>query len=119
MKVVALLICSSLRLPRCRRMAARIRFGLFVFLLAAPFSWAGDVFKGADVYRDHCRGCHGASGRGEVGNTPDFTLGEGLLQSDMALMQAIAVGKGVMPGYRGVLSDEDILDVISYIRSGL
>ena len=97
----------------------RFRFSLFVLLLVAPLSWAGDVFKGADVYREHCRGCHGASGRGEVGNTPDFTMGEGLLQPDTALMQAINVGKGVMPGYRGVLSDEEILDVISYIRSGL
>ena len=88
-----------------------------VTLVIAQAVWAGDVFDGRKVYRSHCSGCHGQSGTGDTGNAPDFTIGEGLMQSDLSLMQSIAQGKGVMPGYLGVLSDEEILNVISYIRA--
>jgi mono/diheme cytochrome c family protein len=113
----------------CRPIAAVQRFtrgiarptvlrGLLpLLLIAADISWAGDVFNGRDVYRSHCASCHGTNGAGEIGNAPDFTIGEGLLQLDTTLLRSIANGKGVMPGYRGILSDEDILDVISYIRA--
>jgi len=78
---------------------------------------AGDVYNGRAVYRSYCQTCHGQTGAGEVGNAPDFTVGESLLQSDLNLLESVAIGKGVMPGYRGVLTDEEMLDVISYLRT--
>lgn len=94
------------------------RLALILFLIAAAQAASGgDVYNGQEVYRTHCRSCHGQSGAGEVGNAPDFTIGEGLLQSDLSLMKAISDGKGVMPGYRAVLSEQEILDVISYMRA--
>ena len=77
---------------------------------------AGDVYTGTSVSKSHCSGCHGVSGRGEVGNAPDFSRGEGLRQSDVVLFEKISRGAGAMPGYRGMLTDQEIFDVISYIR---
>ena len=48
---------------------------------------------------------------------PDFRRGEGLFRSDDDLLQFIRNGSGMMPAYRGLLSDRDILDVISYLRT--
>lgn len=100
---------------------ARLRAAAATLLLV-PVFWshsarAGDVYNGRTVYQSYCQGCHGSSGTGEVGNAPDFTTGEGLLQSDLGLLESVAAGKGVMPGYRGVLTDEEMLDVISYLRT--
>ena len=88
-----------------------------VLMIALPsLSQAGDVFNGKQIYKDHCAICHGASGVAEVGNAPDFSRGEGLMQADVSLLEKVSNGKNAMPGYRGMLTDQEILDVISYIR---
>ena len=89
---------------------------LLAAVFAAPAAFAGDVFSGKSIYQEHCSGCHGATGRGEVGNSPDFSRGEGLMQSDGSLVATIASGRGVMPGYEGLLTDQEIFDVVSYLR---
>ena len=94
---------------------AKLLLAISAFLYPAA-GYAGDVFNGKQVYKSHCANCHGSSGSGEIGNAPDFARGEGLMQSDVSLMEEISRGKGTMPGYQGVLSDQEILDVISYIR---
>ncbi|HKI82426.1 MAG TPA: c-type cytochrome, partial [Pseudodesulfovibrio sp.] len=61
--------------------------------------------------------CHGADGRGAMPGVPNFTIGMTLMQSDATLYNTISVGKSVMPGFEGILSDQDIYDVIAYIRT--
>jgi mono/diheme cytochrome c family protein len=75
------------------------------------------VFNGQALYKTHCEGCHGAGGRGALPGTPNFATGQGLTQPDTLLFRSIRDGKLVMPGYRGVLSDYEILDVIAYLRT--
>lgn len=48
---------------------------------------------------------------------PDFSRRERLMQSDLDLIKAISRGKGMMPAYQGLLSENDILDVISHLRN--
>ncbi len=48
---------------------------------------------------------------------PNFARGERLLQSDISLLNAMRIGRGAMPGYMGILSDREILDVISFLRT--
>jgi len=91
-------------------------FAWLVFCGAAPVG-AADVFSGKAVYTSYCQGCHGRSGRGEMPGTPNFTRGGTLMQPDLSLYHQIADGKNAMPGFRGVLSEHEILDVISYIRT--
>jgi hypothetical protein len=41
------------------------------------------------------------------------------MEPDPVLFQTIRDGKLVMPGFRGVLDDYEILDVIAYLRTFL
>lgn len=78
---------------------------------------AADVFNGKMVYTDYCQGCHGRSGRGEMPGTPNFSRGGTLMKPDLSLYRQIADGRNAMPGFLGVLSEQEILDVVSYIRT--
>ena len=80
-------------------------------------SYAADPLQGAKSYQSNCINCHGANGAGEIPNVPDFSRGERLLQPDNILMETIKSGKGMMPAYRGIFTDDEIRDVIAYIRT--
>jgi cytochrome c6 len=93
----------------------------FVFsflLMSVPgLSQAADPNKGAEIYKTHCASCHGVSGASVMVGAPNFAQGEGLMNPDSALLISIQNGKTAMPAYRGVLSDQDILDAIAYLRT--
>ena len=78
---------------------------------------AADVFKGKTVYETYCEGCHGRGGRGEMAGTPNFSRGQQLIRTDLSLFAAISSGKNAMPGFQGILTENEILDVITYIRT--
>jgi mono/diheme cytochrome c family protein len=88
----------------------------------------GDAAKGAPLYKRYCSGCHGADGRGgahtfmpHIQNLTkkDYIeyIPDGFLFTVIA-EGGEAVGKsGYMPAWRGTLSDQDIKDVIAFIRT--
>jgi cytochrome c6 len=90
---------------------------LLLVCLVAPAAWAADPQKGGRLYTKNCKDCHGADGVAQMPGVPEFRRGEGLLRSDDDLLQFIRNGSGMMPAYRGLLSDRDILDVIAYLRT--
>ena len=89
---------------------------VFFLLVGNDAATAADPLRGGKSYQSHCINCHGANGAGEIPNIPDFSRGESLLQSDNALLETIKSGKGMMPAYRGIFSDDEIRDVIAYLR---
>jgi cytochrome c6 len=78
---------------------------------------AGDVIKGAQLYRQHCSSCHGTGGRPQMVGAPDFSQPTALLKPDMTLLQSIRAGKGAMPAYQGLLRDRDLLDIVAHLRT--
>lgn len=78
---------------------------------------AGDPFMGGKVYNEHCVMCHGANGKAVMAGTPDFLHTQILAKPDYKIKAFIEAGKGIMPSYKGILKDQQILDVISYIRT--
>ena len=96
---------------------------LIALLVAVPavivlqVATAADYFNGREVYDTFCQSCHGADGRSMTPGTPDFSNGDGMFRPDSDLFAGIRQGKGVMPAFRGMLSDEEIRDVIAYVRS--
>jgi cytochrome c6 len=84
--------------------------------VAVPAS-AADLTRGSQTYALHCAACHGPAGQGGIHGAPKFNRGERLLQSDLALLQSVRRGKGVMPSFAGVLRDREILDVIAFLRT--
>lgn len=87
------------------------------FAAAVPGAEAADVFGGQTVYETHCASCHGTDGVPLVPGTPDFAMGEGLEKPDFQLVQAVRAGSNLMPGYNRIISDQEILDAIAYIRT--
>jgi mono/diheme cytochrome c family protein len=82
----------------------------------------GDETRGLSLYLRNCEGCHGMSGRGgiapEIGN-PVFQAAA----SDDLILRTIRSGRlgTPMPAFQrddgAVLSDQDLADVLAYLRS--
>lgn len=85
--------------------------------LSGGSSFAADINKGGTLYATHCAACHGASGNPVMPGAPNFRRMESLMKPDMQLLTVIRAGKGVMPGYFGVLRDREILDVVAFLRT--
>lgn len=88
-----------------------------LLLLATGVAMAGDPMKGRSIYENRCAGCHGANGLPQVVGVPNFKMGEGLMKPDQQLVDFVKNGKNVMPGFKGVLSDTEIRDVIAHVRT--
>ena len=99
----------------------------------ARSSLAADAGKGAEVYNTYCALCHGPTGLGDgVGAAAldpkprDLSSAE-IMQdyTDEYLEKVIAEGGGsvgksfAMPPWAGVLSPEDIKNVVAHIRQNL
>jgi cytochrome c6 len=90
--------------------------GLVALALSAG-AQAVNLVHGQQLYNLHCARCHGITGIPVMPDTPNLSMREGMNQPDVVLMQSIKVGKKTMPPYIGVLNDNDILDVLQYIRN--
>ncbi|MBI3982012.1 MAG: cytochrome c, partial [Gemmatimonadetes bacterium] len=91
-----------------------------------PAAWGCcDPEVGGEVFKAQCVACHGARGKGDgpaaVALTPrpanlaDATRMEQL--SDDSLVQVVTAGRKAMPGYGKILTPEQILEVVAYVRS--
>lgn len=89
---------------------------VLAFIVCTPAT-AGDPLNGRTFYNDHCKNCHGASGKGDDFGVPSFSEGNIMFSLDADILPIIKDGRGMMPAFKGVLTDQDILDVISYVRT--
>jgi len=101
----------------------RIKTGIAaVAILAATSMTTAFAQAGADTYKAKCAMCHGADGMGgtpagkAMGAKP-FTAPEYAKASDADLIAATKNGKGKMPAFTGKLTDGQIKDAVSYIRT--
>jgi mono/diheme cytochrome c family protein len=97
--------------------------------VAAAGGGAGNAAAGATVFSANCAGCHGAAGAGQPGvfpplaNNPYVTGDpkEVIHTLNYGLQGSIKVGSatynGQMPAWKGNLTDQQIADVVTYIRS--
>lgn len=96
-------------------------------------SGANDTSRGKTIYTQKCVECHGTSGRGDGPAVPfltprprDFTAGKyklrstetGTLPTDDDLIRSVEQGMAgsAMPGWKPLLSDADIRDVVAYVK---
>ena len=108
-------------------------------LLAPTSALAGDAEKGKGLYTTNCASCHGETGKGDgpvaVAVPPppprDFAAGDfkfdadedGTAGTDGDLKTVITKGAGAFGGnpmmatWGGILSDEDIDNLVAYIRT--
>lgn len=88
-----------------------------IALCPASSAWAVDMLAGQRLYNLHCASCHGVTGIPITPETPNLALREGMNQPDIVLMQTLKTGKKAMPPYFGLLKDQDLLNILSYIRT--
>ncbi len=91
---------------------------LFSFVFVTTVN-AQDV---AALYKTKCQSCHGADGKGDtpVGvklGARDFHAPEVAKASDAEWVKITQLGKSKMPGYQGKLTDDQIKQLVAYIRS--
>jgi cbb3-type cytochrome c oxidase subunit III len=84
---------------------------------------------GAKVFANNCAGCHGANGAGVPGLFPSLAANPYVSGDPKRVIHTVKFGltgkivangkpyDGVMPPWEGTLSDADIANVISYVRS--
>lgn len=86
----------------------------------------GDAKAGQAAYEQQCLRCHGAKLDGNGPDSKDLVIPPANLQSQKSRSKTdwellIAISNGVlfspMHSFRGKLTDQQILDVLSYIRS--
>lgn len=84
------------------------------------FRAAGDIPHqgGEAVYDALCAGCHMPDGEGAVGagHYPALADNE-LLAAPSYPINLVLYGQGAMPPLGGILDDEQVADVVNYIRS--
>ena len=73
------------------------------------------------LYKSKCQVCHGPDGKGSAAGqkigVKDFHSPEVAKQSDEELFNATKQGKGKMPSYDKKLTDDQIKQLVKYIRS--
>jgi mono/diheme cytochrome c family protein len=84
---------------------------------------------GATVYTANCSSCHQVNGEGVPGAFPPLAQNPTVTGNPVAVITIVKDGlsgrvvvngkaySGIMPRWKGVLSDEQIASAISYIRS--
>ena len=111
---------------------------LWGFLYLGIFGERGEevhTVSGAQVYSANCASCHGATGGGGVGPALSDGASVETFPDEAAHIDWVKVGSqpvagqpygatgkiatGGMPGFEGVLSEEEIQAVVTYEREGL
>ncbi len=73
------------------------------------------------LYKSKCQVCHGPDGKGSAAGqkigVKDFHSSEVAKQSDEELFNTTKQGKGKMPAYDKKLTDDQIKQLVKYIRS--
>ena len=88
---------------------------VLAFIWSVPGE-AANRQNGRTIYETYCVGCHGEAGNSIDPTIPNFANGDRLFQMDSQLLDSIRSGNQTMPAFRGLLSDQEIRDVIAYLR---
>jgi cytochrome c6 len=89
--------------------------------LVAPAARADQV-KGAEVFKAKCATCHGVDGKGETTagkamKVKDLASDDIQKQHDSEMKTVIEEGRNKMPAYKGKLTNQQIEDLIQFIRT--
>lgn len=88
-------------------------------------SGGGDALaRGRGIYQQQCLSCHGTSGKGDgpkasqcARDPSDLSSPTVTGKSDQVLFRKISDGRTPMPAFRKLLTEQERLDVIRYIRT--
>lgn len=90
---------------------------LYLMLFLPVQLMAASTIEGQQLYQRNCVMCHGMDGNSMMANAPSFKRGQGLFKSDFALLDHLKKGRNACPSFMGILREQDMFDVIAYIRT--
>lgn len=101
-------------------MARRIdRFGVLGLMVLATGAMSFAQSTGEATYKAKCQMCHGATGAGDTAAGKAMKIAPISKASEADRVAMIKNGKGKMPAYNSKLTDAQIKDVSTYIRTSL
>lgn len=114
-----LLTCSSFVILLCGGLCAHAQENGNTPQKLNPYTGNPEaIAEGQELYKQlNCYGCHGMRGGGGMGpNLTDnaWQTGDG---SDMSLLTQIRDGRGKMPAYKEVITDDQAWKLIAFIRT--
>jgi mono/diheme cytochrome c family protein len=86
----------------------------------------GRIRIGQAIYEEHCARCHGETGKGDgpdaitlIVPPANFHTARSRSKTDFELLTTIAYGIAFSPmhGWQGRITDDEMLEVVSYIRT--
>jgi mono/diheme cytochrome c family protein len=91
-----------------------------VFALGFSTAAFADDPAAVDMYNKKCAACHGKDGKATAAGTKmgakDFTDPEVAKMKEAELTEAIAKGKGKMPGYAKSLKEDEIKKLVAVVK---
>lgn len=99
-----------------------LRTAAMILLAASLAAPAFAQSAGAATYKAKCAMCHGPDGTaatpmGKMMKIPSFKSPEATKASEASYIAVTKDGKGKMPAYNGKLTDAQIKEVVSFIRT--
>lgn len=77
------------------------------------------IANGEERYAANCAACHQGDGQGVEGTYPALAGNQFVTQADPApVIDVILTGRGGMPAFQDQFSNEELAEVLSYIRNG-
>ncbi|MDZ7799274.1 MAG: c-type cytochrome [Trueperaceae bacterium] len=100
------------------RFAARVAvaLGLIAGIVGAAMA-QDDPHPGQAVFEQHCTTCHQSDGQGIPPTFPALAGNDFVTSEPAAVVRKPLEGPGAMPSFAGTLTDQQIADVLSYVRS--
>ena len=117
-----------------RHVAKTVTFAALVVIFAAAGALAvaasaqdglPSLERGEQLYRENCSTCHDVNGRGDgpaaqgIGFVPADLVAKAESLGDGELYRRISEGHGPMPPRKFYLNDQQLADVVRYLRHGL
>ena len=94
----------------------RVSIGLLFSLFILQGICNAEV-NGERLFLENCAECHQEDGEGIPNIYPSLPDSELVLGSGADVALVLIIGRGEMPSFNGVFSDEEMAYVVNYIRS--
>ncbi len=108
----------NMKMNATNRIAASLLAACIGVILTTPLeAFAADVVKGQALYMANCSSCHGQYGISDMKEAPNLASFDMAEKSDEELMDTIQSGSGSMPPYVGVFNDDELDDLMSFLRT--
>src|SRR5689334_4919131 len=100
----------------------RVFTALLTLMTVAATGTPARAQEAAELYKTKCQACHGADGKGDTAagkklGVKDFHSPEVAKMSDQELFDITKKGKEKMPSYDKKLTDDQIKELVKYVRT--